>query len=138
MFRLIYVSTARELMSNDALLEILTKAREKNSKLGVTGMLLYKDGNFIQMLEGDEDVVRSLYDTISHDDRHFDSIAIVEEPAQERMFSEWTMGFRNLSDPQLQSLPGFSSFNSLDLSHKEAAPDVAACIEILKFFRDSR
>ena len=61
MFRLIYVSTARELMDKDALLGILAKAREKNARLGITGMLLYKDGNFLQLLEGEETIVRGIY-----------------------------------------------------------------------------
>ena len=52
MFYLIYVSSAIKLMHDDELLLLLEKARENNSRLGITGMLLYKEGNFMQMLEG--------------------------------------------------------------------------------------
>ena len=138
MFRLIYVSTARELMDKDALLGILAKAREKNARLGITGMLLYKDGNFLQLLEGEERIVRGIYETIARDTRHFDTMITMEEAVSERMFTEWSMGFHDLSDPALQSLPGFAPFRHLNFDHRSATPDVAACLDILKFFKDSR
>ena len=138
MFRLIYVSTARELMDKDALLGILAKAREKNARLGITGMLLYKDGNFLQLLEGEERIVRGIYETIARDTRHFDTMITMEEAVNERMFTEWSMGFHDLSDPALQSLPGFAPFRHLNFDHRSATPDVAACLDILRFFKDSR
>ena len=138
MFRLIYVSTARELMDKDALLGILAKAREKNARLGITGMLLYKDGNFLQLLEGEETIVRGIYETIARDTRHFDTMITMEEAVNERMFTEWSMGFHDLSDPALQSLPGFAPFRHLNFDHRSATPDLAACLDILRFFKDSR
>ena len=138
MFRLLYVSTATGLKSKDDLLEILAQAREKNARLGVTGMLLYKDGNFMQLLEGEEGVVRQLYDTITRDRRHFDSMVLMDEPVEGRMFDRWTMGFRDLSDPELQAQPGFTPFRQLDFASHGAAVDVAACLEILDFFKESR
>ena len=138
MFRLIYVSTARELMDKDALLGILAKAREKNARLGITGMLLYKDGNFLQLLEGEESLVRDVYATIARDTRHFDTMITMEEAVNERMFTEWSMGFHDLSDPALQSLPGFAPFRHLNFDHRSATPDLAACLDILRFFKDSR
>ena len=138
MFRLIYVSSARKLMDKDALLGILAKAREKNARLGITGMLLYKDGNFLQLLEGEESLVRDVYATIARDTRHFDSMIMMEEAVSERMFTEWSMGFHDLSDPALQSLPGFAPFRHLNFDHRSATPDLAACLDILRFFKDSR
>ena len=138
MFRLIYVSSARKLMDKDALLGILAKAREKNARLGITGMLLYKDGNFLQLLEGEERIVRGIYETIARDTRHFDTMITMEEAVNERMFTEWSMGFHDLSDPALQSLPGFAPFRHLNFDQRGAAPDVAICLDILKFFKDSR
>ncbi len=138
MFRLIYVSSARKLMDKDALLGILAKAREKNARLGITGMLLYKDGNFLQLLEGEERIVRGIYETIARDTRHFDTMITMEEAVNERMFTEWSMGFHDLSDPALQSLPGFAPFRHLNFDHRSATPDLAACLDILRFFKDSR
>lgn len=138
MFRLIYVSTARALMGKDTLLDILAKAREKNARLGITGMLLYKDGNFLQLLEGEESLVREVYATIACDTRHFDSMIMMEEEVSDRMFADWKMGFHDLSDPSLQSLPGFAPFRHLDFDPRGASPDVATCLDILRFFKDSR
>ena len=64
MFYLIYISSAVKLMNDDELLFMLEQAREKNLRLGLTGMLLYKNGSFMQMLEGDKQTVLDLYDTI--------------------------------------------------------------------------
>ena len=66
-FFLTYVSTAARELSKDDLNELLAQCRENNAKLGITGMLLYKDGNFMQVLEGEETVVRSIYAKISGD-----------------------------------------------------------------------
>lgn len=138
MFRLIYVSTARELMNKDTLVGILAKAREKNARLGITGMLLYKDGNFLQLLEGEESVVRELYDKIVLDAAHFDSLILMDDSVSDRMFADWRMGFRNLSDPELQSLPGFAPFKHLNFNQNGVSPDVATCLDILRFFKESR
>jgi len=67
---LVYVSFANLDMSEDELRDILTKARENNQKLELTGMLLYRNGFFIQALEGEEEVVTALYEKIKQDPRH--------------------------------------------------------------------
>ena len=79
-----------------------------------------------------------LYETIARDTRHFDTMITMEEAVSERMFTEWSMGFHDLSDPALHSLPGFAPFRHLNFDQRGAAPDVAICLDILKFFKDSR
>lgn len=138
MFRLLYVSTAHRLINKNTLVDILKKSREKNSALDVTGMLFYKDGNFMQLLEGDEATVRALYDTICNDTRHSDSTVIVEEPVSERYFPNWSMGFSNLDDAELKSLPGFSEFENIDFSRAKENPDIESYFNILKFFHDPK
>lgn len=138
MLRLIYVSTAKELLNTDDLVKILSKAKEKNSRLGVTGMLLYKDGNFMQLLEGDEKIVRDLYETIRLDVRHHDAMVLLDEPAEDRLFSDWSMGFKDLSDPELETLPGYAPFRNLTLSKSGVGSDSSACLDILRFFKESR
>ncbi len=65
MFFLTYVSTATRPFSKTDLSELMTESHENNARLGLTGMLLYKDGNFMQVLEGEEGDVRALYQKIS-------------------------------------------------------------------------
>ena len=69
-------------------------------------MLLYKDGNFMQALEGPDDAVRALFATIRSDERHRGVILLLEQQIEQRSFSDWTMGFQNLSDPSLRDVPG--------------------------------
>ena len=78
MFFLVYVSMAQEKMSKEDLLDILAQSREANAKAGITGMLLYKDGNFMQALEGEETAVRALYARICRDPRHRGILTLVE------------------------------------------------------------
>jgi len=95
MHKLLYVSSTKRDFPVDDLEAILAKARKKNSALSVTGLLLYVDGGFLQVLEGEMDVVRELYKTIARDTRHWDAKVLVDE-ALPRNFGEWSMGFRAL------------------------------------------
>ena len=70
MFQLIYASHAKHAFDETELVSLLKASRTKNLKLNITGMLLYKDGIFMQLLEGDETEVRKLFSTIKHDNRH--------------------------------------------------------------------
>ncbi len=84
MFFLVYVSSATRPFSGEDLRVLLETCRKNNAELGVTGMLLYKDGNFMQVLEGDERKVRTLYEKISGDARHKDDIVLLQGPVTER------------------------------------------------------
>lgn len=138
MHRLIYCSTATHLLSKQELVDILAKAREKNSRLGVTGMLLYKDGNFMQVLEGEDAVIHELYETIRQDPRHHSATILLDDAAQERLFPAWTMGFRDLADPELDTMPGFAPFREIRLTSGAIGQDAQGCLDVLRFFRDSR
>jgi Sensors of blue-light using FAD len=109
MFFMAYVSSAAKRFSHVELVELLTQSREKNAKLGITGMLLYKDGNFMQVLEGEEAVVRELLASIWKDERHHGIITIMEEVREEREFPEWSMGFYDLESPEVLAMPTASS-----------------------------
>ena len=107
---LVYVSASRELMSDEALDEILTVSRANNGSLGLTGMLLYYDGAFMQALEGPEQAVHQMVARISRDPRHGGMITLLEEYIAERYFPEWSMGYHRLDLEEAQRLEGFMSF----------------------------
>ncbi len=107
---LVYVSFSHGDMSDDELKHILKVARENNKKLDVTGMLLYRNGFFIQALEGEEAVVNKLYEEIRQDPRHHAVTTIVTYPIEERQFADWSMGFHKMSDADLQQLDGYTDF----------------------------
>ena len=96
MFYLIYVSSATKLMDDDDLLALQRQASEYNNKTSVTGMLLYQDGTFMQMLEGEKKTVLNLYDKIQTDARHKGIITILQGNIAERNFQNWSMGFFNM------------------------------------------
>lgn len=92
-FRLIYRSRSRIPPEGrkQALGTLFSVARSSNKKRGVTGALLCTDDCFVQVLEGDEDVVRGLYAHIAADPRH-DSVELLEsESVEGRVFSRWAM-----------------------------------------------
>lgn len=110
MIQLVYVSSAVRFMNDEELTELLRISRENNARLDITGLLLYKDGNFIQALEGPEEVVLPLYDKICRDRRHTGVMTLVKEPIKTRLFPEWSMGFQNVNQMEAAELPGFNAF----------------------------
>jgi hypothetical protein len=107
---LAYVSLAVKSMPDDDLKTLLKYARQKNERLGVTGMLLYRDGFFMQALEGEEDTVDTLFERIRRDTRHRDVLQLYREPIRARSFADWTMGFNKVDDETLAGLEGFTDF----------------------------
>ena len=138
LYRLAYFSSALQKFSKPQLLELLSKAREKNAALGITGMLLYKDGNLMQMIEGEEAPLHSLFKSISSDVRHHQILVIFDEPVKERLFADWTMGFHDLDDPALETLPGFSAFMNRPLGADEFKHEPNDCLALFKLFRNNR
>ncbi|MFK7897771.1 MAG: BLUF domain-containing protein [Myxococcota bacterium] len=108
--RLVYSSVATEKFSPDDLVLLLEKARAKNERMEVSGMLLHHEGNFIQVLEGDVEVVESLYSQIEHDARHDEPRILLREDEVERSFADWTMGFVRASREMIESIDGLNDF----------------------------
>ncbi len=134
-YQVIYVSAATRLFSKAELLDLLKSARDNNERLGVTGMLLYKDGDFIQLLEGDEAVVKPLLAHIMADPCHHTSMVLLEEHTDARLFPGWSMGFRDLADPAVQALPGFSDFLNTPNLPDRVAHDPHGCLQLLAMFK---
>ncbi len=107
MHKLVYVSVTERNFCEDELRRILAVARDNNKRLGVTGLLLYIDGGFLQVLEGDQNVVHALYDQISQDYRHWGQRVLYDQGGP-RDFSDWSMGFKYLdeADNELSSVIG--------------------------------
>ena len=95
----IYTSAATRLLDDAELEGLLRGAREHNAQQGITGILLYGDGNFMQLLEGPEEAVAGLYARIRRDPRHHMVTTILEERGRGREFSEWSMAYRRIDAP---------------------------------------
>jgi len=135
MFYLVYVSVAAESVAKDELLDILSKSRTANAEAGITGMLLYKDGNFMQALEGEEDAVRALYARIRRDPRHLGIVTVVEGQREERCFGDWSMGFQDLSALEAREVSGYSEFLNTPLTAEEFSKKPGQCERLLWAFK---
>jgi hypothetical protein len=95
--RLVYYSRNRIGGGRDALTReverILKASRTNNSKVGVTGALMFNAGCFAQVLEGPAAAVEDTFERIQTDERHGDVSLLAFEPAPSRAFQGWSMGF---------------------------------------------
>ena len=134
---LIYASSATSFVSTDALQALLVQSRANNTRLGITGMLLYKDGNFMQVLEGDEAAVTTLYARITHDPRHYGIMHVIRRTIGQRHFSDWSMAFRNLDDPAVRALPAYSPFLNTPLTDPGFIGKPNLAFTLLRTFKES-
>lgn len=96
MLQLLYVSGASRPMSDADIEDILTTSKRNNSQAGITGMLLWADGIFIQVLEGEVGKVKALARRIEADARHRNFMVLLEQFSEQRLFADWSMGFKKL------------------------------------------
>ena len=94
--RLMYASRALPGVNQDELLAILRKSKANNPALGVTGVLCFGEGIFLQALEGGRGAVNTLYNRIVGDARHTQVELLVYEEISERRFAGWSMGQVNM------------------------------------------
>ena len=124
MYYIVYLSSASKLFTEDELKEIVDISVKNNTRLGITGMMLYNEGNFIQVLEGEEEIVKNRYSIIERDSRHFGMLVITDGHVENRTFPSWSMGFKII--PALV----FSQFDQLKnpkerLSNDDSHPAIA-------------
>ncbi|MCB8946072.1 MAG: BLUF domain-containing protein [Ardenticatenaceae bacterium] len=113
---IIYASSSIELLTDEQLVAILESSQRNNERLGITGMLLYHDGNFIQAIEGPDEAVLELYEKVKNDKRHRDVTLLGKDPITERQFPTWTMGFKNLNQLSPEDRVRFNQFLVDDLT----------------------
>jgi hypothetical protein len=101
---IVYVSTATHLFSETELEALLRDARQRNRDAGVTGVLLYNDGNFMQYFEGPELAVDATFARIKASSRHKNIIELMREPIAERLFPSWHMGLTHPSKSEMLTL----------------------------------
>ncbi len=111
-YYLVYLSSANHLFSESELTGILNISRKNNSGLNVTGILLYHEGSILQVLEGDEAVVKNLYNKIGKDSRHKNVIRMVAGNNAERSFPDWSMGFKTVANGEWAEYEGYLQLNA--------------------------
>jgi hypothetical protein len=111
--RLLYASRALD-TNPDAISTILAQSRQYNPSCGITGILCYGGGIFLQAIEGGRLAVSELYGHIQRDKRHREVALLQYEEITERRFSGWTMGQVNLQKINHSILLKYSEKPELD------------------------
>lgn len=116
--------------------DILDIARDFNSSKNITGMLLYRSGVFLQLLEGDEQEVKALYGKIALDSRHEGIKVVVNQQNNERVFEHWSMAYRKIDDKDFNKLESIVKWDDLiqESSEGKSIPNT----KIMQLFKEFR
>ena len=95
-----YVSNAAPSLDEKGLSDLYDEAIQKNSEKGITGILLYSDGNFMQIMEGEPSPLNKLYQNIENDHRHHHLIKLIDRDIDQRIFENYSNGFTIINNEQ--------------------------------------
>ena len=132
MYQIIYMSAAKSSMNEVALNNLLISTRNWNSQRKITGILLHIDGDFMQIIEGEEVDVKQLFEKIKLDKRHSGIIQITGKEIQKRQFPEWSMAFKSNKYNELnliQELEDFKNEKILNSDEKKTISLIRNFIE---------
>ena len=105
-YHVLYRSRATQAPTETDLQALLEQSRTYNTHQQITGLLLYSDGQYVQLVEGSEAVVRSLYARIRVDPRHTQVVTLSDGPGPQRWFADWHMAFGHVEAPDLYQVLG--------------------------------
>ena len=108
----VYTSRAKSPFSEQELVELIASSRRKNAEAGITGLLLYVEGSFIQAFEGPYEAVEKLHSRIKSDPRHEGILDLVTTTTSRRSFPNWSMGLATATSKSLQGIDGLSDYLS--------------------------
>ncbi|OEY72659.1 BLUF domain-containing protein [Salegentibacter salarius] len=126
-----YVSRQSHVITDKALKELLEKARNNNTAITVTGMLIYFQGTFIQYIEGEEENVDWLYSKIAKDKRHQNITELDSGFSKERAFSDWSMAFKKLQKDEAFEILGYKDLETEQLFDNYQSPDEHPALNLL-------
>jgi hypothetical protein len=128
---IVYTSLATARFDDERLARLLRRSRSSNADHDVTGVLLYREGRFLQVLEGSDHAVDTVMTRIAADGRHHGIRVLVDEPLAERRFGDWSMAYRPWATPADELPVGFrDTFDDLD-----GAEALRAVSELMLWFR---
>jgi hypothetical protein len=123
-FRLIYSSEAAPGLAAAELEKMLDESRIRNRVYGITGVLLFVEGAFLQILEGEREDVLGLMERIERDPRHSGVKVFYEQEVDERAFASWSMAYLSPSGKEVSrwaELEGTTTIGNV-LSSLESEP----------------
>lgn len=131
LWQLIYSSKAAQPMTAAALEEILADARAGNARHDITGALVYVDGVFIQILEGDRDDINRLLANIADDPRHHSLKVFYEAEIERRAFASWRMAYVAATREQMLAWAGLPAAATIEQLQADISRDSSRGTEIL-------
>ncbi len=138
MIQLSYISSATHPMSTQEILGLLRQCREHNAANGVTGMMLYGNNTFLQVLEGEEKIIDDLLAQIRRDSRHANLQILNRTPIQHRQYAEWSMGFRRIAGRELQHVGGLPEFGEKNFTPDYLMRHRDTAQSLIEHFRNER
>lgn len=135
--QLVYTSHAETPFSERDLADLLTKSRRYNDSRGVTGVLMVHEDFFAQCLEGPPAEVRALFGRIEQDIRHYNVVVVLEHLTNQRVFSEWSMGYAGLSDSEALQI-STAKWEGIEQQHAEAGTASSGFILLQTLWNDHK
>ncbi|QKG58011.1 BLUF domain-containing protein [Hymenobacter sp. BRD128] len=120
--------------SEPQLQQLLGQARAFNARHGLTGILLYGQDQFFQVLEGDQLTVHALYARIQQDPRHRDVTTLVDKAIAQRSFADWSMAYHTLPPAQFIEFAGYVSPTALAVAQEGLSPADTQLLQLLRTF----
>jgi hypothetical protein len=114
---------------------LLEVARSRNAKLGVTGALIFNEGIFAQILEGDEAAVREIFKSIQNDRRHSEIKVFPTQEYEHRRFEAWSMAFVGPSPRARDYYARFSLLNGFEWTEASVGALVDLLLDLIALER---
>ena len=128
-YQVLYHSVATQPLREAELQALLEQTRSHNAQHQLTGILLYSDGRFVQLLEGPEPAVRALYPRIQQDRRHTQVVTVSEGPGPHRRFADWSMGLGRVAGPEVAQALDAVLAHEASLAPELAEPYLRALLQ---------
>lgn len=131
---IIYLSRATVGFNDQQLQQLLRQANARNQTLNVTGILLYGQEQFLQVLEGEQTQVQALYESIRQDPRHRDVTTFADKEIQQRAFAGWAMAYHPQDPQQFKEFAGLVSPTELLLEQPNLTQADSQLLQLLRSF----
>lgn len=97
MRRILYISSSRHADPTEDVTAFIEGARARNAANDVTGVLIFAEGTYMQLLEGPSQAVEATMERVTADQRHKGVIVLMDRQVESRLFADWSMGWRALA-----------------------------------------
>lgn len=128
---IVYFSLSVSLSQEADLALLLQQSQRANALAGISGILLINQGNIVQVLEGNREVIEALYKRIEQDSRHTDVVKVVDAPIEKRSFIDWEMSCKTITSHQLELIKTIVDLDQADWLLTK--PSTNSIIHMLKF-----